>query len=39
MTYGECHLLFDGLTLADGVYLYRLKTEREIFNERFIIAR
>jgi hypothetical protein len=30
---------FDGSTLPNGVYIYRLTTEKEMVNEKFMIAR
>jgi myo-inositol-hexaphosphate 3-phosphohydrolase len=30
---------FDGSTLPNGVYIYRLTTDKEMVNEKFMIAR
>jgi hypothetical protein len=35
----EYRFQFDGSALPNGVYIYRLTTEREIINEKFMIAR
>jgi len=36
---GEYRFEFDGSYLPNGIYLYRLTTEEEVVNEKFMIAR
>ncbi|MCZ4409078.1 FG-GAP-like repeat-containing protein [Cryomorphaceae bacterium 1068] len=39
MPNNDYRFMFDGSSLPNGVYIYRLTTEREIINEKFMIAR
>jgi len=39
MPNSDYRFMFDGSSLPNGVYIYRLTTEREVINEKFMIAR